>query len=159
MAKINKEYPSFYNGVTQQSPELTLDNQCKDMVNCVPDLVRGLRKRPPALFTTRRDFATYPEMENAKIFHTYDRGEDEEEYILLETLGKADEPIQIFNKIKMLHSLIHQTFFIISTSTRINELCNFFIFEDDESIGHSALRTSKAKACAATTVKTCAQRP
>jgi hypothetical protein len=98
MAKINKVYPSFYNGVTQQSPELTLDNQCKDMVNCVPDLVRGLRKRPPALFTTRRDFATYPEMENAKIFHTYDRGEDEEEYILLETLDKADEPIQIFNK-------------------------------------------------------------
>lgn len=97
MAKINKVYPPFFNGVSQQQPELVLDNQCKEMTNCIPDLVQGLQKRPPVKWTSTRDYATYPEMETAKVFHTYDRGEDDEEYIMLET-DDANNPIQIFNK-------------------------------------------------------------
>lgn len=98
MAKINKVYPPFFNGVSQQSPELVLDNQCKEMINCVPDLVQGLTKRPPLKFVTRRDFATYPEMETAQVFHTYDRGEDAEEYIMVATPADTDAPLQVFHK-------------------------------------------------------------
>ena len=97
MAKINKVYPPFFNGVSQQNPELVLDNQCKEMVNCVPDLVAGLTKRPPVKWASTRDYTTYPELENARVFHTYDRGEDNEEYIMLET-DDANEPIQVFHK-------------------------------------------------------------
>lgn len=97
MPKINKVYPPFFNGVSQQNPELVLDNQCREMINCVPDLVAGLTKRPPVKFQTSKDYATYPEMELAKVFHTYDRGEDDEEYIFLETFDAAD-PIQVYHK-------------------------------------------------------------
>jgi hypothetical protein len=97
MPKINKVYPPFFNGVSQQSPELILDNQCKEMVNCVPDLVEGLTKRPPAKFVAVRDYATYPSMENAVVFHTYDRGEDEEEYIFVEN-DDASNPILVFDQ-------------------------------------------------------------
>ena len=97
MPKINKVYPPFFNGVSQQNPELVLDNQCRQMINCVPDLVTGLQKRPPVKFKSVRDYATYPEMVNAKVFHTYDRGEDNEEYIFLETFDAAD-PLQVFHK-------------------------------------------------------------
>lgn len=94
MAKINKIYPSFFNGVSEQNPELLLDNQCKEMVNCTPSLVEGLKKRPPAKFVTRK---TDTLSLNSHIFHTYDRGEDNEEYIFLHT-GDYDEPIRAFNK-------------------------------------------------------------
>lgn len=97
MAKINKVYPAFFNGVSQQSPELVLDNQCKEMINCIPDIVKGITKRPPVTYVTHKDFATYPEMENASVFHTYDRGEDNEEYIMV-NVDDVDNPIQIFNK-------------------------------------------------------------
>jgi hypothetical protein len=97
MSKINKVYPAFFNGVSQQSPELVLDNQCKEMVNCIPDIVKGITKRPPLKYVTSRRFDQYPEMENASVFHTYDRGEDDEEYIMV-NVDDADDPVQVFNK-------------------------------------------------------------
>ena len=97
MAKINKVYPAFFNGVSQQNPELVLDNQCREMINCIPDIVQGISKRPPVKYVTHRDFATYPEMENASVFHTYDRGEDDEEYIMVNADSETT-PVQIFNK-------------------------------------------------------------
>jgi len=96
MPKVHKVYPPFFNGVSQQSPELILDNQCKEMKNCVPDLVVGLTKRPPAIVQKTFDFATTPEFSTTNIFHTYDRGEDNEEYIFLES-DTFDHPIHIFN--------------------------------------------------------------
>jgi hypothetical protein len=98
MAKINKVYPPFFNGVSQQNPELVLDNQCREMINCVPNLVQGLQKRPPLKYVTHKDYATYPEMETARVFHTYDRGEGTEEYIIMETTASASEPVQVYNK-------------------------------------------------------------
>lgn len=53
MAKVNKVFPSPYNGISEQIPEMMLDTQCLDMVNCVPDLILGLTKRPPAIWVTR----------------------------------------------------------------------------------------------------------
>jgi hypothetical protein len=94
MAKVNKIYPPFFNGVSQQNPELMLDNQCKEMVNCVPSLVEGLKKRPPVSYVTRGTNSLFL---NSHIFHTYDRGEDDEEYIFLYT-GDYNTPIMAFNK-------------------------------------------------------------
>ena len=109
MAKINKVYPSFFNGVSQQSPELILDNQCKEMVNCVPSIVEGLTKRPPITYITRRDFASYPFMETASVFHTYDRGEDDEEYIMVSTPDFTGFPVLIYNKAGELQTVEYNT--------------------------------------------------
>ncbi len=97
MPKINKVYPAFFNGVSQQNPELILDSQCKDMVNCVPDLVVGLTKRPPVIHTKTLTYASNPEMETSTIFHTYDRGEDDEEYIFMSS-DVADHPLHVFHR-------------------------------------------------------------
>lgn len=97
MAKINKVYPPFFNGVSQQKPELALDSQCKEMVNCVPDLVLGLTKRPPVKHVRTITFTQSPEMTSGRVFHTYDRGEDAEEYIFVETNEPA-HPVHIFHK-------------------------------------------------------------
>jgi len=96
MPKIHKVYPPFYNGVSQQNPELILDNQCKEMVNCIPSVVEGLLKRPPVNHQKTITFADQPEMADGKVFHTYDRGENNEEYIFVET-SNYDNPVQIFN--------------------------------------------------------------
>lgn len=108
MAKINKVYPPFFNGVSQQSPELILDNQCREMTNCVPDLIQGLQKRPPAKFQKVRDYATYPEMENTNVFHTYDRGEGIEKYIFLEH-DDPNEPVLAFNQEGEQMNITYQT--------------------------------------------------
>lgn len=91
--KIHKIYPSFYNGVTEQPPELVLDNQCKEMINCVPDLIKCLHRRPPVTYKQHQTVFNV----GTKIFHTYDRGEDNEEYIFMYT-GDYNTPIQAYNK-------------------------------------------------------------
>lgn len=91
--KMHKIYPSFYNGVTEQPPELALDNQCKEMINCVPDLIKGLHRRPPVVYKQHQNTFNV----GTKIFHTYDRGEDNEEYIFMYT-GDYTNPIQAYNK-------------------------------------------------------------
>ena len=96
MPKIHKVYPPFFNGVSQQNPELILDNQCKEMTNCVPSVVEGLLKRPPVRHQKTIAFADQPEMADGRVFHTYDRGDNDEEYIFVET-SDYDNPVQIFN--------------------------------------------------------------
>ena len=97
MAKINKLYPAFFNGVSQQSSELILDSQCRAMDNCVPDIVQGLGKRPPVTYVRTDTFVAEPDFEAATLFHTYDRGEDNEEYLFMDT-GNTSEPVRAFNK-------------------------------------------------------------
>ena len=96
MAKINKVYGAFFNGVSEQNPELVLDNQCKEMVNCVPDVVRGIKKRPPANLVTYQDLSSNPQMADSYVFHSYDRGDNIEEYIMMAT-GSATDPVRVFN--------------------------------------------------------------
>lgn len=92
MAKVNKVYASFYNGVSEQVPELILDTNCKDMVNCLPNIVYGLKKRPPLKFKSNLTYRA-----NGKLFHSYDRGEDNEEYLMIAT-GDYTTPIEVYNK-------------------------------------------------------------
>ena len=92
MPKVNKVYSSFYNGVSEQVPELILDTNCKDMFNCLPNIVYGLKKRPPLKFKANLTYRA-----NGKLFHSYDRGEDNEEYLMIAT-GDYNTPIEVYNK-------------------------------------------------------------
>lgn len=96
MAKINKVYGAFFNGVSEQNPELALDNQCKEMINCIPDVVRGIKKRPPATYVSHKDIHAEAKYLTSNIFHTYDRGENGEEYIFMSTQDPSD-PIEVYN--------------------------------------------------------------
>jgi hypothetical protein len=92
MAKISKALPSLYGGESEQTDELILDTQCRAMVNCVPDVVTGLERRNGTEYVSKNisGLAT-------KTFHTYDRGEGDEEYIFVKT-GNSSDPLQIFTK-------------------------------------------------------------
>lgn len=104
MAKVHKVYPSFYNGISQQIPELMHDSNCKDMVNCIPDLVLGASKRPPAKYITHNDLLPT----DSKIIHTYDRGEGDEEYIFVAT-GDVTDPLKIFDSTGALKTIDYGT--------------------------------------------------
>ena len=91
MPKIQKTFPSPYGGISEQSPELMLDTQCIDMVNCVPDVVLGLQRRNGTKVQT-----ALPEGVYNKIFHFYDRGEGDERYFFTLT-GNSANPIRIFD--------------------------------------------------------------
>lgn len=90
--KIHKVYPPFYNGITEQVNELTPDNYCVDMVNCVPDIVKGLTRRPPMVYK-KTIVKNTPQM---KHFHSYDRGGKTESYIMFYT-GNKEEPIKVYD--------------------------------------------------------------
>lgn len=103
MPKVNKVYASFYNGVSEQVPELILDTNCKEMINCLPNIVYGLKKRPPLKFKNNLTYRT-----NGKLFHSYDRGEDDEEYLMIST-GDYDTPIEVYNKAGTKLSVVIET--------------------------------------------------
>lgn len=92
MPKVNRVYSSFYNGVSEQVPELMLETNCKEMTNCIPNIVYGLKKRPPL-----KHYNSLTYRENSHMFHSYDRGEDDEEYVMVAT-GDYNEPIEVYNR-------------------------------------------------------------
>ena len=91
MPLISKTFPSPYGGISEQSVELMLDQQCIDMVNCVPDVVLGLQRRNGTSYTAKG----YTGIAN-KTFHFYDRGEGDERYFFILT-GNAGAPLQVFD--------------------------------------------------------------
>ena len=92
MALINKIYPAFYGGISEQADELILDTQCRDMVNCVPDIIRGLERRNGLEYVYTGESGAA-----SRTFHTYDRGEGDEEYVFIST-GSAINPLKILTK-------------------------------------------------------------
>ena len=90
--KVHKVFPPFYNGMTEQITELTPDTYCKEMINCVPDIVTGLNRRPPMVYK-KRFVKDTPQMTH---FHSYDRGGKTESYIMFYT-GDYDKPIKIYD--------------------------------------------------------------
>ena len=92
MPKISKAYPAFYGGESEQSDELILDTQCRSMINCVPDVVTGVQRRNGLQYVSKNTSGLA-----SKIFHTYDRGEGNEEYIFMFTEDYL-APIKIFDK-------------------------------------------------------------
>lgn len=93
MPKVNKIYGSFYNGISEQVPELIHETNCVDMVNVIPDIVVGATKRPPVSYVTSNTTMST----DSRIIHSYDRGEDDEEYIFVGT-GDANAPLAIYDK-------------------------------------------------------------
>lgn len=56
MGRFSKTYPTLFQGVSQQSPELRIDGQCQESINCKLTIVRGLEKRPSSdLISTDRN--------------------------------------------------------------------------------------------------------
>ena len=75
MPKVSKTYSAPYNGISEQSDELVLDVQCKDMINCIPDVVLGVQRRNGTKYVATLSPTFRP-------FHSYDRGEGNEKYII-----------------------------------------------------------------------------
>lgn len=91
MPKIEKTFPSPYGGMSEQSVELMLDQQCTDMVNCVPDLVLGTQRRNGTQYIFKQDLGLAD-----KCFHFYDRGEGDERYFMY-LQDSTTAPIRIFD--------------------------------------------------------------
>lgn len=92
MPLINKVFPGFYNGMSEQSAELILDTQCVDMDNCMPSIITG---------TTRRNGTvaqgSIAEAISGNSFHSYDRGEGSEEYLFFRGTTSTN-PLRVFTK-------------------------------------------------------------
>lgn len=91
MPKIEKTFPSPYGGISEQSVELMLDQQCLDMVNCVPDLVLGTQRRNGTSVINHIPLGL-----GSKCFHFYDRGEGDERYFI-HLDGSPTSPLRIFD--------------------------------------------------------------
>lgn len=50
MPVISSTIPNLITGVSQQPPAQRLETSAEDMVNCYPDVIEGLMKRPPTEF-------------------------------------------------------------------------------------------------------------
>ena len=48
MASVTQTIPSFTGGISEQPDQLKFPGQVKDVVNAIPDITRGLYKRPGA---------------------------------------------------------------------------------------------------------------
>lgn len=57
MPLISKTISGLHGGISQQPADMRIDNQCEDMINCVPSLVDGLYKRNPTTFIAILDIS------------------------------------------------------------------------------------------------------
>jgi hypothetical protein len=78
MALVNQQIPGLYNGVSQQAPEIRLDTQVEEMINCYPSVAHGVTKRNPTVLT-----ATDNDIPEDPFIHIYDRGAGDEQYIIV----------------------------------------------------------------------------
>lgn len=75
--KINKTYPPFYGGISEQDDILILDNQVKDSINFIPSLVDGMTKRQGLVDVANLDGTLYAN----NCFHHYVRGINNDTYM------------------------------------------------------------------------------
>lgn len=78
MGLIHNHIDSVYNGVSKQSTDLRLATQCEEMINVIPSVDRGTRKRNPTEKITTPSNVTFNQFS-----HKYDKGlsgETEEKY-------------------------------------------------------------------------------
>jgi hypothetical protein len=95
MPLISKTITGMYGGVSQQPAALRLDNQCEEMINCVPSIVDGVRKRHPTEYIENLDPSTSVDADTDMKLHFIDR-DDEEKYVAMFT-GDATEPIEVYS--------------------------------------------------------------
>ena len=78
MASITQTIPNFIGGVSQQPDQLKLPWQVSEVVNAIPDITRGLYKRPGA---ARKGTDPLPNVQSGGSWFHYHRDEEEGSYI------------------------------------------------------------------------------
>ena len=78
MASITQTIPNFIGGVSQQPEQLKLPGQVSEVVNAIPDITRGLYKRPGA---ARKGTDPLPNVQSGGSWFHYHRDEEEGSYI------------------------------------------------------------------------------
>jgi len=74
MAGITQQVPNYIFGISEQPDELKVPGQVRDLKNALPDVTRGLQKRPGSKYVN-----TLVAESNAKWFHIY--RDEQEQYI------------------------------------------------------------------------------
>lgn len=74
MAGITQQVPNYIFGISEQPDELKIPGQVRDLKNALPDVTRGLQKRPGSRYVN-----TLAAESNAKWFHIY--RDEQEQYI------------------------------------------------------------------------------
>lgn len=90
MAYVTTAWGRPIQGVSQQPDRVRLEGQCTQQENAIPDVVKGLTKRPATNFIKK--LLTSSVHENSA-FHSYDRG-DEQYFMCVQPNSST---IQIFN--------------------------------------------------------------
>ncbi len=78
MASVTQTIPSFTGGISEQPDQLKFPGQVKDVVNAIPDITRGLYKRPGA---KRINSQPLPDVQTGGSWFHYHRDEEEGSYI------------------------------------------------------------------------------
>ena len=78
MASVTQTIPSFTGGISEQPDQLKFPGQVKDVVNAIPDITRGLYKRPGA---KRINSQPLPSVEPGGSWFHYHRDDEEGSYI------------------------------------------------------------------------------
>lgn len=79
MANITQTIPALTAGISQQPDEYKIPGQVKNMVNAIPDVTRGLSKRPAGKFVASLSDGTNNSTADGKWFHYY--RDENEQYI------------------------------------------------------------------------------
>jgi hypothetical protein len=74
MAGITQQVPNYIFGISEQPDELKVPGQVRDLKNALPDVTRGLQKRPGSAYVN-----TLSAQSNSKWFHIY--RDESEQYI------------------------------------------------------------------------------
>ena len=78
MASVTQTIPSFTGGISEQPDQLKFPGQVKNVVNAIPDITRGLYKRPGA---KRINSQPLPSVATGGSWFHYHRDEEEGSYI------------------------------------------------------------------------------
>jgi hypothetical protein len=78
MAAITQTIPNFIGGISEQPDQLKFPGQVEDVVNAIPDITRGLYKRPGA---KRINSQPLPSVATGGSWFHYHRDEDEGSYV------------------------------------------------------------------------------
>ena len=79
MANVTQTIPNLTQGISQQPDEYKVPGQVKDMLNAIPDVTKGLLKRPAGKFVASLSDGSNNSTSNGKWFHYY--RDENEQYI------------------------------------------------------------------------------
>lgn len=84
MTLYSGQITQLLQGVSQQHPKDRAEGQITEQVNCLSDVVQGLRRRPPVkVLSTLTGISTSFTLDEHSAIYSYSRGDGLEEYIML----------------------------------------------------------------------------